>query len=218
MLELLEDEVLRAPVLRIFEALVILDEQKLDKEDKITDQECPCPYKGGLVIGSFIEELSKRSFSSDSHSYLNGFDYIDEETFTPPRRVRHDSVVLAQWTLPVLVDLWETCAKLCVHSQAFVTMFLDLQCFSKTEGLLLETLHVLLSMYPLRRDDGDTEMEDSGLEDVVHHQSSGFFMRIALLESLIVVCGACEAVQVMYNFKAFLSWILMMLIVMSYIF
>ena len=197
MCRLLEDSILRMPVLRVFEALIVLDEEKLDETKGLGHSDaCPHPYKGGSVIGAFLDELSKRSFCSELES---DSDTTGEETLaTKFRRVRHNSVVCNRFSLPVLVDLWETCAKLSLHNRLFVSQFLLLDCLRQTEGLLLETLEVLVSSsVMLVKSQASTETEDSGLEGDNVSGSGGksegnaFCMRVTLMESLVVVIGAC---------------------------
>ena len=198
MCQLLEDGILRMPVLRVFEALIVLDEEKLDEGNDLGHKDaCPHPYKGGSVIGAFLEELSKRSFCSESESddSIEGLD----KRLTPRKRVRHNSVVCNRFSLPVLVDLWETCAKLSLHNRVFVSQFLSLDCLSKSEGLLLETLEVLVSSCVMTlTSQGSTETEDSGLEGDhitgmggIKSEGNAFCMRVSLMESLVVVIGAC---------------------------
>lgn len=196
MCKLLEDAILRLPVLRVFEALIVLDEEKLDEGPGLglTDA-CPHPYKGGSVIGAFLEELSKRSFCSESGS---DSDVKGVESRSTKRRPRRNSVVCNRFSLPVLVDLWETCAKLSLHNRLFVSQFLLLDCLSQTENLLLETLEVIVpSCVMLMKSQASTETEDSGLEgDQVtgfdgKSEGNAFCMRVALMESLVVVIGAC---------------------------
>lgn len=188
--ELLEDEVLRCPVLKIFEALVVLDEHRF-RESKAEDRECPCPYEGGKVIDSFISELSKRSFS-DSSSY-------SDDSCSSKNRINKDCVVLSKFSLPVLVDLWGTCAKLCLHSQVFISQFRDQQCLIKTEDLLIETLDILMSpdLIGQLRTQGSFEAEDSGMEgettaETEKENQASFYKRASLLESLMAVIGACN--------------------------
>ena len=207
--DLLEDEVLRPPVLRIFEALVVLDEQK-SEVTQTTTSDCPCPYRGGQVIDAFISELSKRSFDKD--------EFDNHLSKTKSGRIRRDSVVLSKFSLPVLVDLWKTCAKLCLSSRGFVAQFQEMQFFRKTEALLLETLDIVIcpNMATYIHSQGSTETEDSGLEGEIvstgsevdlSQDSNGFFMRISLLESLIVAIGGCQkymAMKVKYAFILFI--------------
>lgn len=190
--ELMEDEVLRGPVLKIFEALVILDEYRFRESQKAMQTECPCPYEGGKVIDSFISELSRRSFSDSST-------YCDDSSNSSQCLIRKDCVVLSKFSLPVLVDLWDTCAKLCLHSQVFVSQFRDQQCLLKTESLLIETLDILMSpdLIGQLRSQGSIETEDSGIEGeislaVEKENQSNFFKRVSLLESLVSVVGACN--------------------------
>lgn len=193
--ELLEDSTLRAPVLKIFEALVVLDGHKLDDRSSSGTEDCPCPYSGGRVIDAFIEELSKRSFSNSDM-------YQDESETWFKGRIRRDSAVMSKFSLPVLVDLWETCAKLCLHSHIFVSQFSENQCFLKTETLLLETLDIILSpdLIGQLKSQGSFEAEDSGLEgessaELERGDQSSFFQRLSLYESLIVVTGAGHKYQ-----------------------
>ena len=188
--EMLEDDTLRAPVLRVFEALVVLDEYQFRDKQKSLQSDCPCPYKGGRVIDAFIQELSKRSFN-------NSETYYDESEVPIGRRVRKDSVVLSQFSLPVLVDLWNTCAKLCLHSHVFVEQFKDSQCLNKTESLLVETLDIVVSpdLIGQLKSHGSIEAEDSGMEGepviITEDESqSCFTRRLALMESLMTVIGS----------------------------
>ncbi|XP_052767805.1 lysosomal-trafficking regulator-like isoform X2 [Mya arenaria] len=188
--ELLEDDVLRAPVLRIFEALVIIDEYQFRDSQLALQSDCPCPYKGGRVIDAFISELSKLSFSDAEM-------YVDDSETPLKSRIRRDSVVLSKFSLVVLVDLWSTCAKLCLHSNVFVAQFKKSQSPSKTEGLLIETLDIIMSpdLIGQLKSHGSIEAEDSGMEgdttgDVEKDQQANFSMRVALLESLMAVIGA----------------------------
>ena len=198
MCQLLEDDILRIPVLRVFEALIVLDEEKLDEGSNLGSSDaCPHPYQGGSVVGAFLEELSKRSFCSEFEE--TDFEPLDNDRKPSSRkRLRHNSVVCNRFSLPVLVDLWETCAKLSLHNRVFVSQFLSLECLSKTEGLLLETLEVLVSSCVMAvKSQASTETEDSGLEgDHITGQGgksegNAFCMRVALMESLVVVIGAC---------------------------
>lgn len=183
--ELTEDDTLRGPVLRIFEALVVLDEQRGHKSDRLWS------YEGGRVIDSFISELSKRSFSDDST-------YFDDSDVSKSK-INKDCVVLSKFSLPVLVDLWETCAKLCLHSRLFVSQFKEMQCLLKTEGLLLETLDIIMSpaLICQLKSQGSVEAEDSGMEgettaDTEKENQGNFYKRVSLLESLMSVVGACN--------------------------
>ncbi|KAL4238058.1 hypothetical protein ACF0H5_002769 [Mactra antiquata] len=188
--ELLEDKILRAPVLRIFEALVVLDGYKLEEETASFSDQCPCPYNGGRVIDAFIHELSTRSFSDTDM-------YHDDSERSTRGRIRKDSVVISKFSLPVLVDLWQTCTKLCLHSHTFVSQFNELQCFEKSEALLLETLDIIISpdLIGQLKSQGSIEGEDSGWEgeqsiDLELEDQMGFYQRISLFESLMVVIGA----------------------------
>ncbi|XP_053374768.1 lysosomal-trafficking regulator-like isoform X2 [Mercenaria mercenaria] len=204
--ELLEDETLRAPVLRIFEALVVLDSHKLTGHSHSGEEECPCPYSGGKVIDTFISELSKRSFSNNEM-------YQDESATGCKGRIRRDSVVISKFSLPVLVDLWETCAKLCLHSHVFVAQFSETQSFVKTESLLLETLDVIMSpdLIGQLKSHGSFEAEDSGLEwepsvELERGDQASFFQRLSLFESLIVVTGAGHRYQGVKQYVQLKAW------------
>ena len=190
--ELMEDDILRGPVLKIFEALVVLDEHRFRQSQKAMQSECPCPYEGGKVIDSFIFELSKRSFNE-------GSTYCDDSSSFLQCKINKNCVVLSKFSLPVLVDLWESCAKLCLHSDVFVSQFRDQQCLLKTEGLLVETLDILMSpgLIGQLRSQNSVEAEDSGMEGEIitgadKENQASFYKRISLLESLMAVVGACN--------------------------
>ncbi|KAK3604703.1 hypothetical protein CHS0354_008265 [Potamilus streckersoni] len=192
----LEDAELRAPVLRIFEALIILDQERLKSEENEGmghgNNLCACPYKGDHVIGAFISELSRRSFK----------DVRYDQGETGYKQMRHgdgvgqDDLAHILWSLPVMVDMWGTCAKLCLNNSIFVSHFQDMLCMRPTESLLLETLQSLIKPSAVMSQTS-IETEDSGLEGdqnislaSLQSKSANFFMRVSLLESLTVVCGA----------------------------
>ncbi|KAL3873258.1 hypothetical protein ACJMK2_036396, partial [Sinanodonta woodiana] len=193
---LLEDAALRAPVLRIFEALIILDQERLKSDENEGkgngDDSCACPYQDGNVIVAFINELSRRSFK-DERSYLGKTGYMQMQHGDG---VGQGDLPYTQWSLPVMVDMWGTCAKLCLNNSIFVSHFQDMLCMRPTESLLIETLQSLIKPYAMMSQIS-TETEDSGLEGdqnnshiSLHSKSANFFMKVSLLESLTVVCGA----------------------------
>ncbi|KAH3864766.1 hypothetical protein DPMN_027792 [Dreissena polymorpha] len=193
--EQLEDETLHMPVLKIFEALVIMDEHQFCKSQEVPRSSCLFPYKGGRVIDAFILELSKRSFNESDV-------YIDDSCISTQRRIRRDSIVLSKFLLPVLVNLWNTCAKLCLHSHVFVAKFKEQHCLAKTEALLLETLDVVMNpnlIGPLKSH-GSTEAEDSGMEgepntELENGCQESFLLRVSLLEHLMCTIGAATLAQ-----------------------
>jgi hypothetical protein len=207
---LLEDESLRNPVLKVFEALVNLDEGRMTDSDVIypkkTDTLQNVP-KNGFVIKAFIGGLASKTASDtcsetvDIDYYINMFD--NDAIHFCCQNFTH----LMIKNLTLLVEMWETCARICLHSKRFVFHFQNSPCLKIAEKALLVVINQLLHSnkcdLPERSDDDQLlcfkkfdlpeESEDSGLDSDVskfHSESSYCYLKLTLLKSLLIVCSA----------------------------
>lgn len=161
--KLLEYDQLRAPVMSVFEALVMIDERRLSGNTS----DSKTVYEGGSIIQTFIDTLAKRTCtvtatlqqiqlrnsqgekSPDSPPLLgedNDFlKFYKENLSSPPKSddqpkqvdgedkenradEMHDCVTDTNESLPVLLDMWKTCAKLCMNSRMFRACYRDSPC------------------------------------------------------------------------------------------
>lgn len=169
---LLENEQLRAPVMRVFEALVMIDERRL----RGASSDHRSVYEGGGVIQTFIDTLAKRTCTvtatlqqislqnfREKKSRRSPAALADEEFLkffkvsaskesgdiraTESSEVSHgtddkmssnakpqendaDEFSSSRMveTLPVLLDMWKTCAKLCMNSRMFRAYYRESPC------------------------------------------------------------------------------------------
>ena len=190
---LLEDESLRKPVLKVFEALVNLDEGRMTDSDVIypkkTDTLQNVP-KNGFVIKAFIGGLASKTASDtcsetvDIDYYINMFD--NDAIHFCCQNFAH----LMIKNLTLLVEMWETCARICLHSKRFVFHFQNSPCLKIAEKALLVVINQLLCF---KKCDLPEESEDSGLDSDVskfHSESSYCYLKLTLLKSLLIVCSA----------------------------
>lgn len=186
MCQLLDDEQLRLPVLHIFEALVALDEQRVYTRFA---QDKKSQYRGGMVIKSFIDALAKKTLSNRNKNLLEE-QVMCEEGSDQSRK--HFNEVFALKNLPIMVDLWETCARLCLNSSVFVSHFQKSTCYLTAENTMIQILQQLYS------DQQDChEMDDSGQEGDTTLQFGMsscldvFFLKLSLMEAVLIVCSTC---------------------------
>ncbi|XP_052057749.1 lysosomal-trafficking regulator-like isoform X2 [Mytilus californianus] len=193
--QLLEDESLRNPVLKIFEALVILDQGKLTDSDIIYSQTSTFSQvlpKNGLVMKAFIGGLASKTAKDtcmgdetvDINDFVQMFDCCDVQFCC--QNFAH----IMTRNLPLLVDMWETCARICLYSKRFVFHFQNSPCLKIAENALLVIIKQLLCYNKCDLPKGS---EDSGLDlDIskVPTNSSSCFLKLMLMKSLLIICSA----------------------------
>lgn len=195
--KMLDDDVLRAPVLKVFEALVILDEVKQRKFENSLEMGEESKCKAGMVISAFIDGLAKKTDTSLSQYLLSEIRCQKDWCKIGP-----DNKYIKN--LSVMVDMWETCAKICLNSEHFVMHLLESQCLPIAGNLLLKVLKQLKSSVNCDltqkvgqgEDQSKDSSEDSGqeLEQLVSltmSMPSVCFLKLALLQCLLTVCNVC---------------------------
>ncbi|CAL1534579.1 unnamed protein product, partial [Lymnaea stagnalis] len=190
---LLEYEQLRAPVMSVFEALVMIDERRL----RGNSSDHKTVYEGGSVIQTFIDTLAKRTCTvtttlqlmtlqnakdrkardsppllDENNDFLKFYndnllaspktqksnepDLDDSMYFTPVNEdVEREEEPISppnttNETLPVLLDMWKTCAKLCMNSRMFRACYRESPC----KHVVQETLILALSLLGELSDNG----------------------------------------------------------------
>lgn len=195
--KMLDDDVLRAPVLKVFEALVILDEVKQREFENSLEMGEESKCKAGMVISAFIDGLAKKTDTSLSQYLLSEIRCQKDWCKIGP-----DNKYIKN--LSVMVDMWETCAKICLNSEHFVMHLLESQCLPIAGNLLLKVLKQLKSSVNCDltqkvgqgEDQSKDSSEDSGqeLEQLVSmtmSMPSVCFLKLALLQCLLTVCNVC---------------------------
>ncbi|XP_061172369.1 lysosomal-trafficking regulator-like isoform X2 [Saccostrea echinata] len=195
--KMLDDNVLRAPVLKVFEALVILDEVKQREFENSLEAGEESKSKAGMVISAFIDGLAKKTDMSLS-LYLSNEIKCEKDLC----KIGPDNKYVQNLT--VMVDMWETCAKICLNSEHFVMHLLESQCLPIAGNLLLKVLKQLKSSVGCtlaqQRGQGEEQSKDSSedsgqeLEQLVSltmSMPSVCFLKLALLQSLLTVCNVC---------------------------
>ncbi|XP_056022508.1 lysosomal-trafficking regulator-like isoform X3 [Ostrea edulis] len=195
--KMLDDDVLRAPVLKVFEALVILDEVKQREFENSLEMGEESKCKAGMVISAFIDGLAKKTDTSLSQ-YLLSEIRCQKDWY----KIGPDNKYIKN--LSVMVDMWETCAKICLNSEHFVMHLLESQCLPIAGNLLLKVLKQLKSSVNCDltqkvgqgEDQSKDSSEDSGqeLEQLVSmtmSMPSVCFLKLALLQCLLTVCNVC---------------------------
>ncbi|XP_069116272.1 lysosomal-trafficking regulator-like isoform X2 [Argopecten irradians] len=183
---ILEDDGLREPTLKVFEALVLLDENRLkcsDNEPADSDS-----LKGGMVIKAFIDGLAvKTKGDIDEKSLWPGCCPVSNSSTAGAT----DESNVCLRNLALMVDMWETCSKLCINSDKFVSHFKDSDSLSIAEDTLMVILKQMYSPNcELRSDTSeDSGQESTGVGRVM--PPVGCFMWLSLLKALLIVCSAC---------------------------
>lgn len=194
---MLDDNVLRAPVLKVFEALVILDEVKEREFENSLETVEESKSKAGMVISAFIDGLAKKTDMSLS-LYLSS-DIKHQKDLC---KLSPDNKYIQNLTL--MVDMWEMCAKLSLNSEHFVVHLLQSQCLPIAGNLLLKVLKQLKASTncDIGKQVGQGEehckdsSEDSGQElehlvSLTMNMPSVCFLKLALLQCLLTVCNVC---------------------------
>jgi hypothetical protein len=195
--KMLDDDVLRAPVLKVFEALVILDEVKQREFENSLEMGEESKSKAGMVISAFIDGLAKKTDMSLSQYLLSEIKCQEDLCKIGP-----DNKYIKNLT--VMVDMWETCSKICLNSEHFVMHLLESQCLPIAGNLLLKVLKQLKSSVSCDltqhigqgEDQSKDSSEDSGqeLEQLVSltmSMPSVCFLKLTLLQCLLTVCNVC---------------------------
>ncbi|KAL5007985.1 hypothetical protein ScPMuIL_013566 [Solemya velum] len=145
-----------------------------------------------MVIKSFIDALAKKTLSNRNEKDLLEEQVLCGESPDQNRKLRHLKEVFALKNLPIMVDLWETCARLCLNSSVFVSHFQNSTCYLTAENTLIQILQQLCS------DQQDChEMDDSGQEGDTTLQFPTpscldvFFLKLSLMEAVLIVCSTC---------------------------
>ena len=278
--DLMENEYLRAPVMSVFEALIMIDEQKVQEQKRKFEPSASkftSDYIRGTVMQMFTESLAKKTcaimadiqqLSSSSHEAkekvtpaernddseqkifsaevnsskekvtavdvsnpegnLTPYDASDpnmeltaaerkttvsERKITPsdlkesggeiteadtkdsqynsPKDVcvfqYHHSIVKS---LPILLDMWETSAKLCMNSPTFRSYFRNSPCLYIVQDTLLLVLEILSGMGSLTTA-GCCEMS-AGREKM---SFSCHLQQLAFTEAVMVVCFSCSTIS-----------------------
>ncbi|XP_041350649.1 lysosomal-trafficking regulator-like isoform X2 [Gigantopelta aegis] len=203
---LMEDEHLRAPVMGVFEALIMIDEQKVQEQKRKLEpnlSKFTSDYIRGTVMQMFTESLAKKTcaimanfqqLSSCSHKAeekITPTDVVDDSPVSGQRPIcvfqHHHSIVK---NLPVLLDMWETSAKLCMNSLTFRSYFRNSPCLYIVQDTLLLVLEILSGMGSLTTV-GCCEMSD-GREKI---SFSCHFRQLAFIEAVMVVCFSCSTIS-----------------------
>ncbi|XP_078313286.1 lysosomal-trafficking regulator-like isoform X5 [Crassostrea virginica] len=194
---MLDDSVLRAPVLKVFEALVILDEVKEREFENSLETVEESKSRAGMVISAFIEGLAKKTDMSLSQ-------YLSSELKYDKDMCKFNSDHKYIQNLTLMLDMWEACAKLSLNSEHFVMHLLESQCLPIAGNLLLKVLKQLKSSsscdVPRHDRQGEEQYKDSSedsgheLEHLVSmtmNMPSVCFLKLALLQCLLTVCNVC---------------------------
>ena len=96
-------------------------------------------------------------------------------------------------SLSLMVDMWETCSRLCINSDKFVNHLQKSDCLDIAEKTLLVILRQLMNQKKcdLKNtcDESGNESPDPDSEVLV--PAVGCVMWLSLLQALLVVCSAC---------------------------
>lgn len=187
---LLEDDGLREPTLRVFEALVLLDENRL--KSKVCDVADSEVLVDGMVIKAFIDGLAVKTKGDINKKSLWPGVCPGSVRDVPSSAKTSDSSAKGACikNLALMVDMWETCSKLCINSDEFVVHFKDSDSLKIAEDTLIVILQQMYS--PVCELSTADTSEDSGQECVGQRMPRiGCFMWLSLLKALLVVCSAC---------------------------
>ncbi|XP_048259527.1 lysosomal-trafficking regulator-like isoform X2 [Haliotis rufescens] len=201
---LLEDSHLRAPVMGVFEALIMIDEQKV-REMKTKNAEevtkLTSEYIRGTVMQIFIDILAKKTCaitaafqqlhlekhgSSGSGTDQQDSGSEDDSTFTPLPARHHDIVK----DLPLLQDMWQTCAKLCMNSPTFRSFYRNSPCLYIVQETLLLTLELLDDMGGELCQSRSSVTETSSVRSFSCH-----LKKLTFIEAVMIVCFSCHTVS-----------------------
>ncbi|OWF37617.1 Lysosomal-trafficking regulator [Mizuhopecten yessoensis] len=185
---LLEDDGLREPTLKVFEALVLLDENRLEcNEIETADGDA---LMGGMVIKAFIDGLALKTKGDINEKSMWPGCCPSKDRLSGETCDAEGSGVCIR-NLALMVDMWETCSKLCINSDKFVSHFKDSDSLKIAEDTLMVILKQMYS--PNCALPSDTS-EDSGQESIGVGSLMppvGCFMWLSLLKALLTVCSAC---------------------------
>ncbi|KAK3092886.1 hypothetical protein FSP39_008387 [Pinctada imbricata] len=186
---LMDDEKMRAPVLKVFEALVLIDERRLKDTESSLD---PKAFKSGMVIRAFVDGLKKKSADETLGTGKDAVDSGKNISFSSEEQLKEDSSV---HDLSIMVDMWESCAKICLRSEELVLFLEKSHCLALAEDTILRILKEILKSSSCQEECKDLS-DDSGqeLDHVVvvkGNRSSACFLKMALLQAMLVICNAC---------------------------
>ncbi|XP_067682841.1 lysosomal-trafficking regulator-like isoform X2 [Haliotis asinina] len=202
---LLEDSHLRAPVMGVFEALIMIDEQKV-REMKTKNAEevtkLTSEYIRGTVMQKFIDILAKKTCAITAafqqlHLEKQGSSGFgtnhqdsgsDEDSTSTLLPARHHDIVK---DLPLLQDMWQTCAKLCMNSPTFRSFYRNSPCLYIVQETLLLTLELLADMgVQLCQSRRDSVTETSPVRSFSCH-----LKKLTFIEAVMIVCFSCHTVS-----------------------
>ena len=145
--DLLEYQPMRAPVMSVFEALIMIDERRLRGRKAPADYS---NYRDAGVIQTFIDTLAKKTCyvtaslqelqSARESSQGGNTDSKESDNSSSDKTPDNSQSAQANVTtslgdlcdmsknLPVLLDMWKTCAKLCMNSRTFRSFYKDSPC------------------------------------------------------------------------------------------
>ena len=184
---MLNDDHMRAPVLKVFEALVILDDHKV-KEFELSSEFTPDSKasSSGLVIKAFVGGLLKKTKFDIQHSSACSGKEADKKW------VGSSEQKAALKDLSLMVDMWEMCAKICLRSEELVIYLQKASCTKLAEDMIMCILKQILTFTVCKYEVKDNS-DDSGQEQEVAMgtpKQSVCFLKLALLQALLVVCNA----------------------------
>ncbi|KAK6183248.1 hypothetical protein SNE40_010762 [Patella caerulea] len=240
--ELIEDEQLRGPVLGVFEALIMIDEQTIQNhESKYESSELTTEYTGGSVMQNFIDVLARKtcmitsafqrlhitsqlekSGSADKLAMECQKWKEDNKSKTTPEKneecpsLKKDGEVEAATKegicqmkfyhqdmmkhLPVLLDMWLTCAKLCINSPTFRMFYKNSPCLNLIvkESLVL-ALELLVEMGNSDAPDDKKSEEEKTTPGCNYMSKPSSFSchqsKLAFIEAVMIVCFSCQTIS-----------------------
>ncbi|XP_076442605.1 lysosomal-trafficking regulator-like isoform X2 [Babylonia areolata] len=174
---LLDNEQLRLPVMGVFEALIMIDEQTMMNRHipaTSASSKHSVGYQGGIVIQTFIDTLARKTCAitaSLQQHHLKGplsksltrlpnrrsptnkgtRDVPDEATFPASADQETSFVEIHKCvieTVPALQDMWKTCAKLCMNSETFRICYRNSPCLYIVQETLVLALSILSEFSP----------------------------------------------------------------------
>ncbi|XP_070180486.1 lysosomal-trafficking regulator-like [Littorina saxatilis] len=220
--QLLDNEQLRVPVMGVFEALIMIDEQQMITRhapaSTLTAQQS-MEYKGGIVIQTFIDTLAQKTCAITAafqqlqlKSQKKNIDMSpkNKENVAPEGIPPADSTASEDEdgsvddihksileTLPALLDMWKTCAKLCMNSETFRACYRNSPCLYIVQETLVLAMGILVDLPPTSACETSSDDQVCGKEvhDGCSKQSSSLailFSRLAFIEAVMIVCFSCE--------------------------
>lgn len=200
---LLEDYFLRAPVLKVFETLVFLDEQKLAQKlrqnEDLTASGQERNSNDGMVIKAFIDGLARKTDCKAKSNTVPQSSDTDSGTSDTASDLSSSS----NWhdfsakNLPVIVDMWESCERICLHSEKFVLHLKNSECLKIAERTLIYILEELLSTTKCDKTmevlSEESEIETNTMTTAKNEGKipAVCFMKLSLLRALLTICSAC---------------------------